>query len=573
MLDPEYLREITVDLENYWYDVETKILADIAERISLNKNNLTSTAEYQIMIVRELGVTNDHINKYLSEALDISSREVEKIIKNSSYKAVESDNEIFNEAFKQGKIQKFNYNPENLKDLIDSGVAATTGELSNICKVTATTAQNKLLNILNSAYLQAESGAFSTDFVVEQSVSKLAKEGLDWIDYKSGMHRRLDTVIRTAVRTATNQTAAKCQEMNMDELGCNLVEVTSHLGARPDHAVWQGKIYYRKEPYGNYSNFYDATGYGTVTGLCGANCRHSFYPYFPGISEKTFKSYSLKENSELYELEQQQRYNERHIREWKRRRDVKKAAGLDVSKENAKITYWNKRNKDLIKNDDRLKHNYAREKPYKAKYTMQNNKMWKDNDKPLKKIENNRQLDYIPDIFHFSKQKELNLIDIYTDIDKKYQKDGCEHMAISDGRSGILLKPIISSGSKKSVVPDDETLYFIIDSKPKSLTLIHNHPSSSPFSITDVMTTNEYTSIKESIVINTEGEVYFLHIPSGKEVNLGNTELRDIFKNDIIKQRIKYAKKYPNLSKADVNHLAYAKFFERLGWFYGRKRY
>ena len=364
MLDPDYLREITVGLENYWYDVETNILADIAERISLNKNNLTSTAEYQIMIARELGITNDRINKYLSEALDISSQEIEKIIKNSSYKAVESDNEIFSEAFKQGKIPKFNYDPESLRDLIDSGVAATTGELSNICKVTATTAQNKLLNILNSAYIQAESGAFSADFVVEQSVSKLAKEGLDWIDYKSGMHRRLDTVIRTAVRTATNQTAAKCQEMNMDELGCNLVEVTSHLGARPDHAVWQGKIYYRKEPYGNYSNFYDATGYGTVTGLCGANCRHSFYPYFPGISEKTFKNYSIKENSELYELEQQQRYNERHIREWKRRRDVKKAAGLDVSKENAKITYWNKRNKALIASDSRLKRNYGREKIY-----------------------------------------------------------------------------------------------------------------------------------------------------------------------------------------------------------------
>ena len=44
MLDPDYLREITVGLENYWYDVETNILADIAERISLNKNNLTYTA-------------------------------------------------------------------------------------------------------------------------------------------------------------------------------------------------------------------------------------------------------------------------------------------------------------------------------------------------------------------------------------------------------------------------------------------------------------------------------------------------------------------------------------------------
>lgn len=364
MLDPEYLKDVTKGLEDYWYDLETKILADIAERLSLNKNELSSTAKYQMMVARELGVTNERVNQYLSEALNISSQEAARIIERSAYKSVESDNEVFEEAFKQGKLDSFNYSPESFKSLIERGISASTDEISNICKTTAITAQNKLLSTLNMAYMQASSGAFSADVVVDEAVSSLAKEGLTWIDYKSGVHRRLDTTIRTAVRTAANQTAAKCQEKNMDDLGANLVEVTSHLGARPDHALWQGKIYYRKEPHGNYSNFYEATGYGSVSGLCGVNCRHSFYPFFSGISTKTFEQFNSKENLELYDKQQQQRNNERHIREWKRRRDVKKAAGLDVSKEKAKVSYWNKRNKELIASDSRLKRNYGREKSY-----------------------------------------------------------------------------------------------------------------------------------------------------------------------------------------------------------------
>ena len=188
--------------------------------------------------------------------------------------------------------------------MIAKGVAATTKDIKNICNTTAKTSRQKLTSAMNMAYLQVSSGAFSPDQVVENAVSQLVKEGLDWIDYKSGTHRHLDTSIRQALRTSINQTALKCQDQNFEALGGNLVEVSSHLGARPSHSQWQGKIYWRKEQYKNYSNFEEATGYGTITGLGGVNCRHSFFPYFPGLSTKSFEHYSQKENEELYNLQQ-----------------------------------------------------------------------------------------------------------------------------------------------------------------------------------------------------------------------------------------------------------------------------
>jgi len=35
------------------------------------------------------------------------------------------------------------------------------------------------------------------------------------------------------------------QLARMEEMGCEFVEVTAHEGARPTHAVWQGRVYHR----------------------------------------------------------------------------------------------------------------------------------------------------------------------------------------------------------------------------------------------------------------------------------------------------------------------------------------
>lgn len=131
------------------------------------------------------------------------------------------------------------------------------------------------------------------------------------------------------------------------------------------HAEWQGEIFYRKTPYKSYRNFYTATGYGTAGGLCGINCRHSFYPFIEGISEPTFEKFDSKENNELYELQQQQRYNERKIRSWKRKKEIKDTCDYDTTREKEKIRYWKERNNKLIASNDRLKHNYSREKVVK----------------------------------------------------------------------------------------------------------------------------------------------------------------------------------------------------------------
>lgn len=183
MLDPDYLKDCTQDLENYWYNLETQILCDIAERIKLNENNLTSTADYELAVAQSLGITNERINTYLSKALDITTEEASKLIEDSSYQSIEYDNELFEEAYKKGLIDHFSYDKESFKDIINEGISLTVNDITNLCNTTAQTAQEKLYESLNSAYMMAQSGAFGSDMIVDRVVTKLSREGLEWIDY------------------------------------------------------------------------------------------------------------------------------------------------------------------------------------------------------------------------------------------------------------------------------------------------------------------------------------------------------------------------------------------------------
>ena len=108
-----------------------------------------------------------------------------------------------------------------------------------------------------------------------------------------------------------------------------------------------------------------------MTGLCGANCRHNFYPFYEGISEKAYSEKELKMLKEKtvtyngktigkYEATQIQRKIERNIRRWKREKAGMKAAGQNTQEAAAKLKYWRGEMSSFIKQTG-LKRQYSRE--------------------------------------------------------------------------------------------------------------------------------------------------------------------------------------------------------------------
>lgn len=100
-----------------------------------------------------------------------------------------------------------------------------------------------------------------------------------------------------------------------------------------------------------YPDFAKTCGYGSVTGIGGANCRHSYWPYIEGVSERTYTDAGLEamkpenrpkikfEGREYddYQATQKQREIERTVRKLKRRKAAFGAAGLTEDAQAANI--------------------------------------------------------------------------------------------------------------------------------------------------------------------------------------------------------------------------------------------
>lgn len=181
------------------------------------------------------------------------------------------------------------------------------------------------------AVTQANTGAMTADRAAREAVRRMERRGLTLVSYRdpsSGeptVSNAADVAVRRHVRTQVAQDGARDTMERMSALGSTLVEVTSHAGARPSHAAWQGRVYSLSGTQVidgvTYPDLRSATGYGTVTGLCGANCRHSFGPYRHGAKRLYGPDPghpSGLSGARVYELQQGQRQRERAIRQAKR---------------------------------------------------------------------------------------------------------------------------------------------------------------------------------------------------------------------------------------------------------------
>ena len=346
-LDPTLLDSLPNTLVDLYGAVEIDILSDMARRIS-TYDYFIPAAQHQMQKLQELGMVQSEIIARLSAITGQTQEEIIALLSEASAEAVEDDVEYYTraEVYEPSKV-----NTEALHEQLNSGLLQTEQAFFNITRTTANTATKQFERALDRAWLQITTGAFDYNTAILNAVKDLAGNGIGAIEYKSGRIDSIEVAVRRAVVTGANQTAMKTREVLADELDVDLVEVTAHGGARPDHAKWQGKVFSRN---GRttidgviYEDLAKATGYGTGAGLGGWNCRHSFHPYIPGTSrtysDKMLKDYNAKnieyngEKYTEYEASQIQRSIERDIRKHKRTIAAIEATGGDASAERKKL--------------------------------------------------------------------------------------------------------------------------------------------------------------------------------------------------------------------------------------------
>lgn len=340
MLSPEYLESCADPLIKLYQDLEDQIIADIARRIA-KTGTLTYTADWQYKVIREIGAVQQDIITRVSQMSGRTEEEIRRLFQESAFINIETNAAPL---ISNGYEVELDLTPP-MRQLIEATFRRTAGDINNLTLTAGVTGGNLYYEMCNQAYMQAASGAFSPQEAIWNAVKGAAQEGAT-VQYPK-RRDKLDVAIRRNIMTSLNQTAGKITEMNADQLGAEYYETSAHPGARPSHAAWQGRVFKIVGATREYPNFEESTGYGTAGGLCGINCRHSFYPFFPGLSDRAYSSdklawyrtHTVQYNGEDYtdyEASQIQRAMERSIRESKRRAIAAKAAEDGATDEETK---------------------------------------------------------------------------------------------------------------------------------------------------------------------------------------------------------------------------------------------
>lgn len=326
MLTPDYLYRITEGAEDIASQLHANIIQKIIERMMIRLGRgedylLTATDKWQIEVLQDAGYLLEDIQQELSDKTKKQLQEIKEAMENAGITTVNWDDKIYQAA---GLSPMPLLQSPGLVRLMQRNYEATAGEWRNFTRTTANEAQQLFINQMDNAYNMVVSGAVSYTEAVRDAINNVSETGMK-VNYPSGHKMSVEAATMMIVRTGISQAAAEVSLERMKEMDWDIILVSSHLGARVgdggqnpgNHSWWQGKFYSRTGRDKRFPDFVSSTGYGSITGLSGVNCRHSFGT---GDGENNpFEQYDTEENRKAYETQQRQRTLERRIRDSKRK--------------------------------------------------------------------------------------------------------------------------------------------------------------------------------------------------------------------------------------------------------------
>lgn len=545
MFTPTEIEALPSAMEQLYRSLQLNIMSDLTERLKANGEEITSAADWQINRLYELGVSKDEINSLIQSTLNVSDDEIDRI-----YDEVVKSGYARDEKLYAGKGKEYIPYAENkqLQQLVKAVKNQTKSEYRNITGslgFAVRNADNTLSftpladfyqRTLDNGLMQIASGAVDYNTVLKKAVKAMTDSGLRTVDYASGWSNRVDVAARRALMTGFNQVVAKVNEDNAEQLGTEYFEVSYHCGARPTHQVWQGRVYSKKE-------LETVCGLGTVTGLCGANCYHSYSPFIKGIDTLTYSEEELDRMNEeentpkeyngrqytAYEAQQRQRQLETAMRADRQKIELLTQGGADYDTiTGAKVRYFQRQDEyvkfskamGLPEQWERVtvngKNALGSKLPKKAesvnKITAENvaksgksGIIKEKSKKPITPI-TDKVISCIPkvDIEGYTEEQCLEIQKQHKEL-LKFSKEQNDNKEVA-----FVLKNDVSKMITKPIKGTDEKIDFGSALQGKDLFVMHNHPRNSSYSLNDIIEFIKNDSIKTFTIVKNDGNIEVL---------------------------------------------------------------
>lgn len=545
MFTPTEIEALPSAMEQLYRSLQLNIMSDLTERLKANGKEITSAVDWQINRLYELGVSKDEIDSLIQSTLDVSDDEIDRI-----YDEVVKSGYARNEELYTSKGKEYIPYAENkqLQQLVKAVKNQTKSEYRNITgslgfavrnpdnTVSFTPLAKFYQDTLDNGLMQIASGAFDYNTVLKRVVKTMTDSGLRSVEYSSGWSNRVDVAARRALMTGFNQVVAKVNEDNAEQLGTEYFEVSYHRGARPAHQVWQGRVYSKKE-------LETVCGLGTVTGLCGANCYHSYSPFMKGIDTPTYSEEELDRMNEeentpkeyngrqytAYEAQQRQRRLETAMRADRQQIELLTQGGADVDTiTGAKAKYFQRQDEyvkfskamGLPQQWERLTVNgksaLGSKLPKKAesvnKITAESvaksgksGIIKEKSKKPITPI-TDKAISRIPkvDIEGYTGEQCLEIQKQHKEL-LKFSKEQNDNKEVA-----FVLKNDVSKMITEPIKGTDEKIDFGSALQGKDLFVMHNHPRNSSYSLNDIIEFIKNDSIKTFTIVKNDGNIEVL---------------------------------------------------------------
>lgn len=335
MLTPQQLQNLPKGITDMYSELSEFVLRDIARRIS-GAAKITDTAEYQMYRARALGMSTKEITKEIAKISGISEDKIRELILDAAEKSNEFDAKML--TGNDGSAIPLKDN-EQLQKLMAAQIKQTNGACQNFTgtlgfaeidangQVVYSSVTDFLRKQMDMAQMKVATGVTDYNTAIRQACNTLAESGVRTVYYASGHSDRIEVAVRRALMTSVAQVTQKISEQNAEEFGADGWEISAHVGARPSHAVYQGRQY----PNSQYETI-------VLPLINDYNCRHSAYPIVMGVTKPAYTEEQLRaldpppftyegKQYTAYKAQQQMRKMERKMRKQKDRCIVADAAG------------------------------------------------------------------------------------------------------------------------------------------------------------------------------------------------------------------------------------------------------
>jgi len=337
MVDPDELVRLSRRLEQLYADVEVSLLRYIAKRLARGLGD----DDWAVKRLGDAGVVRSRARRIVSSLQRERDKEIVRMVVAAHAAGAESAARTTGIAATIATVDS--------EAASRALVHALSGNLSQADLRILRSADDIYRRVIANVTARGLADEFTRRAAAQAALDMFAEMGITGFTDMAGRNWSLTSYAEMAARTSIHNAARQGVIDGVRATGRDLVMISGSPACCDLCAPWEGQVVSLDGMTTGYPTLSDAE----ADGVFHPGCRHTVAPYVEGL---TRADYYQQGDPERYAAEQQQRYLERGLRQWKRR----EALALDPTQAQLaqnKIGEWRRRLEEHV-----TKHDLPRER-------------------------------------------------------------------------------------------------------------------------------------------------------------------------------------------------------------------